>query len=340
MTAIKKIERPTPEMVDLLRKCGSSDENVARASQRELAVALTLPLRQGLQNGDIIGNIFETIEFQPGASIEFPLDFLTTSNVGEFVSYTLPNHGYIPQRNIESDFLMVPTYKVGCSIDWNLKYMKEARWDIVNRAMQVLEGAFVRKDNVDGWHTLISAAAGRNIIQYDDNATAGLFTKRVVALLQVTMQRNAGGNTTSQGRGQLTDMFISPEAHQDVLSWDLTQIPDALRQSIYMNWGNGGLTKIGPVTLHDLIELGVGQEFQTYYATTLAGTMPTDKVEIGVGLDLVNRDSFVAPVRIADGELEIFEDMMLHRQQRAGLYGWKGSGFAVLDNRRALLLAI
>lgn len=338
--AATKIQKPTPEMLELLRKCGHNDENIARASQRELAVALTLPLRQGVLNGDILGDIFTTVEFQPGASIEFPLDFLTTTNVGEFVSYTIPNHGYIPQRHFESDFLMVPTYRVGCSIDWNLKYMKEARWDIVGRAMQVLEAAFVRKDNQDGWRTLIAAAAGRNIVEYDNAATAGLFTKRLIALMQVTMQRNAGGNTTSMNRGKLTDLFVSPESHQDVLSWDLTQIPDAVRQQIFMNWDQGGLTKLGPVVLHDLIELGVGQEFQLYYTGSLAGTMPVDKVEIVVGMDLFNRDSFVSPLRVADGELEIYEDITLHRQQRAGLYGWKGSGFAVLDNRRLLLGAM
>ena len=62
--------------------------------------------------------------------------------------------------------------------------------------------------------------------------------------------------------------------------------------------------------------------------------MPASKLEIVVGLDLRNNDSFVMPVR---APLEIFEDDTLHRQRRAGLYGYSEHGFAALDTRRVLL---
>jgi hypothetical protein len=91
---------------------------------------------------------------------------------------------------------MVPTYDVGASIDWALKYSRDARWDVVGRAMQVLEAMFVRKANDDGWHTILAAGVGRNLVVYDDAATAGLFTKRLVALMKTVMRRNAGGNST------------------------------------------------------------------------------------------------------------------------------------------------
>jgi hypothetical protein len=66
----------------------------------------------------------------------------------------------------------------------------------------------------------------------------------------------------------------------------------------------------------------------------LSGTLPAGDSEIVVGLDLRNTDSFVMPIR---QEVQIFEDDTLHRQRRAGLYGWAEHGFAVLDNRRVLL---
>ena len=65
--------------------------------------------------------------------------------------------------------------------------------------------------------------------------------------------------------------------------------------------------------------------------------MPSSDVEIVVGLDLGRSDSFVMPVR---EEVQIFEDDNLHRQKRAGWYGWAEQGFAVLDNRRVLLGAL
>lgn len=337
---IKLAKKPTAEMNDLLRKAGSTNYDVAVAAQRELAVALTMPLRQGVIKGDILGGIFESIKFEPGAATEFPLDFLSPGSEKDFVAYTIPNVGRIPERRVEGDYVMVPTYDVGSSIDWSLKYARDARWDIVAKAMQVLEGSFVRKANDDGWHTLLAAGVGRNLVTFDDAATAGLFTKRLIALMQTVMRRSAGGNSTSTNRGKLTDVFVSPEAHQDVVSWDLTQVPESVRTQIFNQWGdNGALTKLGQVTIHDIDELGVAQDYQLYFANTLGGTLPGSpaKLEIVVGLDLTNRDSFVNPVR---SEVEVFDDPTFHRQRRAGVYGWAEHGFACLDSRRILLGAL
>jgi hypothetical protein len=54
-----------------------------------------------------------------------------------------------------------------------------------------------------------------------------------------------------------------------------------------------------------------------------------------VGLDLSKRDSFIMVER---GEMETFETgEQLHRQGRAGYYGWMRIGFAGVDNRRGIL---
>ncbi len=333
-----RLKRATPEMDALLKRCGHDDFQTAIAAQREMTKALSLPLRQGVLKGDIIAGIFEPIPFAAGTSIEFPLDFLSPGSEKEFIAYTIPNVGRIPERHIEGDYLMVPTYDVGSSVDWALKYSRDARWDVVRRAMQVLEASFVRKANADGWHTILGAGVGRNLVTYDDAATAGLFTKRLVALMKTIMRRNAGGNSTSLNRGKLTDLYLSPEALEDIRSWDLTQVDDVTRREIFLAGGDGAaMTRIFNVVLHDLDELGVNQEFQTYAEDTLGGTLPSDKVEFVVGLDLMNRDSFVMPVR---AEVEIFEDPTFHRMRRAGMYGFGEHGFSVLDSRRVLLGAL
>ena len=70
-------ERPSDEFISLLKKSGDSDQNVAYAAQREFAKALELPLRKGVLVGNILGNIFETINVEPGASTEYPLDLIS-----------------------------------------------------------------------------------------------------------------------------------------------------------------------------------------------------------------------------------------------------------------------
>ena len=94
------------------------------------------------------------------------------------------------------------------------------------------------------------------------------------------------------------------------------------------------MSRIFGVNLHDLDELGEGQEYQLFYSIQLGATVPTGDVEICVGLDLRKSDSFIMPIR---EPVQVFEDDSLHRQRRAGVYGWAEQGFASLDNRRILL---
>jgi hypothetical protein len=329
----KKYFEPTPEMDQLLIKAGSGNREESLAATAELAKALELPLRRGVMSGDILDGIFQAIRLAPGATSEFPLDFLSPGTEKEFVAYTIPNHGRIPERHVEGDYVMVPTYDVGASIDWLLKYARDARWDVVGRAMDVMQSQFVKKMNDDGWHTLISAAADRNVMVYDGDATAGQFSKRLVSLMKVIMRRNGGGNSTSINRGELTDLYISPEGIEDIRNWGVDEVDPVTRRDLIVS-DAGLMVRIFNVNLHTLDELGEGQEYQLFYSSDLSGSLPSSKVEIVVGLDLRNTDSFVMPVRAG---LEVFEDDTLHRQRRAGLYGFAEHGFAVLDTRRVLL---
>jgi hypothetical protein len=337
--ANRKFE-PTSELTDLLVKSGSAHKEEALAANHEFAKALELPLRQGVLSGNILDDIFEPIQLAQSATPEFPLDFLAPGTEKDFVAYTIPNHGYIPQKHVEGDYVMVPTYDIGASIDYLLKYARDARWDVVGRAMEVLEAQFVKKMNDDGWHTLLAAGVDRNIVVYDTDANDGQFSKRLVSLMKTVMRRNGGGNSASNNRGMLTDLYVSPEAMEDIRNWGLDQIDEVTRREIYTA-ADGTLNRVFGINLHDRDELGEGQQYQLFYENILGGSLPGDetfqKVELVVGLDLRKRDSFIMPVR---QEVQIFEDDTLHRQKRAGFYGWAEQGFAVLDNRRVLLGAL
>ena len=328
-------QRPSDEFIALLRKSGDADINVASAAQREFAKALELPLRKGVLVGNILGNIFETVNVEPGATTEYPLDLVSPGLEGEHVAYTNPGHGRIPERSVEGDYVTIPTYSITSSVDYLLRFAREARWDIVGRAMQVMEAGFVKKMNDDGWHTLLAAGVDRNILVYDADATAGLFSKRLVSLMQTVMRRNSGCNSASVGRGRLTDLYVSPEALEDVRNWGLDQVDEVTRREIYTASEDGApITRIFGVNLHDLDELGEGQQYQEFFTNDLGGAVQGSDVELVVGLDQSKSDSFVMPVK---AQLQVFEDPTLHRQQRAGYYGWAELGFGVLDNRRVVL---
>ena len=326
-------ERPSGEFLELLRRSGDSDKTVAVQAQREIAKALETPLRKGVLFGDVVRGIYEAMPLEPGASPEFPLDLLAPGTEIDHIAFTNPGNGRIPEKHVESDYVMINTYGVTSSIDFLLRYAREANWNVVGRAMQVLESSFVKKMNDDGWHTLLAAAVDRNILVYDGDAGAGQFTKRLVSLMKTVMRRNGGGNSVT-APGRLTDLYTSPEAIEDIRNWGIDQLDDVSRREVYVANDSGPqLTRVFGVNLHDLFELGDGQEYQDYFLNDLGGSIEAADVELVIGIDQSANDSFVMPVK---KEVEIFEDPTLHRHQRQGYYGWAEMGFGVLDNRRII----
>lgn len=333
--SFKKVTKPDAETIDLIRRSGSMDYNAAMTAQAELTVAIQEPLREGVLVGDVVRNIYENRVMEPGTEIEFPLDLLAPGEENEFTAYTNPGNGRIPERTLEADYVKVSTYGITNSIDWLLRHAREARWDIVGRSLQICEAGFIKKINDDGWHTLLAAAADRNLVIFDADATAGQFTKRLVSLTGIAMRRAGGGNTASLKRGKLTDIFMSPEGIEDIRNWGLDQIDEVTRREIYMT-SDGSINRVFQKNLHDLDELGESQEYQLYFLNQLSGALNTGDVELAVGLDMSAGDSFLMPIK---QEVVMYPDPMLHRQQRAGSYGWCEVGFAVLDGRRVILMS-
>lgn len=327
-------EPPKP-LQDLILRSAHEDVNVAVAAQHELAKALEQPLRKGILAGNIVNGIFQPFPLAPNASPEFSLDFLTPDVEKEHVAYTIPGYGRLPERSIEGDYIMVNTYEIGNTIDWPLRLVRQSRWDIVSRAMSVFEAGFVKKNNNDGWHVLMTAAKDRGVVIYDGNAGPGRLTLKLLTNMDQAMRRNAGGNSTSLTHGKLTDLFMSIEALEDMRSWTIADIDEVTRREIVTSQ-NGYVNQIFNINLHELYELGVGQEYQNFYsdASGLNGQLAPGDVEVVVGLDLQENDSFINPIR---QQIEVFEDTNLHRSRRAGFYGWSEVGYACLDARRILL---
>lgn len=325
-----KIVEPTADFIRLFKESGNPDKAIAIAAQRQIAKAIETPLREGIQAGNVLTGIFTP---STDGTDEFPLDLLAPGTETQHVAYTNPGEGYIPHRSVESDYVRIATYGIASSIDFLLSYAENGNWNILSRATQVLENSFVKKMNDDGWHTILAAAADRNVSVYDQDAAAGQITKRLVSLMKSTMRRNAGGNSVTS-RGRLTDAFLSIEGVEDIRNWGIDQLDDMSRREIYQAADGGApLTRIFGVNLHDLFELGDGQEYQDYFITDLGASLATADTELVIGMDLSTNDSFIMPIKKA---VQIFEDEALHRHQKQGYYGWARLGFGVLDGRRVL----
>ena len=325
--------RLTEAQQALLKATASADLNTAMAAQRAFAQALDEPLREGIFDEDNLGGIYSRQVLAPGAQANYPLDFVRPGTEDlDYTAITLPKQGRVPERHIEGDELWVPTFQIANSIDWPLKYARDARFDVIARALDVYRMGYTRKINEDGWHTLLAAADARALVVNDSIAQPGQFTKELVSKMQTAMTRNAGGNGQA---GRLTDLYLSMEAMEDLRAWDISEIDDVTRREILQQAGKNMALLYGS-RLHFMTEYGVGQEYQLYLTAVLGRVIAAaGDEEFLVGLDQSTNDSFVQPIR---QELQTFEaGPEMHRNQKAGVYGWMEHGFAVLDNRRVLL---
>lgn len=340
--------KPSNELLETLKATASADDNIRAEAQTTLAAALVTPLRQGVMDADTLKGIFVEEMLPPGATAEYPLDYMKPGDEENFAAYTMPKQGKIPERHVEGDVVLVNTYEVANSIDWSLSYARDARWSVVEKAMRDFLAGFVKKNNTDGWRTLLGAADGRGLVvtaggpapftgSYTGTTpTPGTFTKELVSRMKTTMTRGAGGNGNA---GKLTDLYLSPEAMEDIRAWDVDDIDEVTRREIFTSV-DVAIPSIYGVKLHTLTELGEGQEYDVFLTSVLGrshGTVASATLkEFCIGLDLSMRDSFVRPIREAlQVHMDNGTDFM--RRRKAGIFGYMTGGWAALDTRRVLL---
>lgn len=336
MRGYKKFDysKITPELKQLLVNAANPNRAISEPAMIQLCAAIIGPaLRAGIVSGDIVTDIYDRIVLEPGVETKYPLDFLAPGTENDHVAYTVPNQGRVPNLVVEGDDVMIPTFPVANSIDINRRYLENSRWDVMSRLMEVLEAGHVKKRNDDGWHLILAAGLDRNIVVYDSAASAGQFTKRLVSLMKIIMRRNGGGNSTSLNRFQLTDLYISPESHEDIRNWNIDQVDELTRRELYLA-ADEDVSKIFNVFLHSLDELGEDQEYQLFFLNDLGGALASSDTELVVGLDLVTAPVFKMPV-IQD--MQVFPDDSQRRSRKMGWWSEEERGFGILDNRPVLL---
>jgi hypothetical protein len=334
---------------EVLQATASADPVMRSKAITQFLTALQIPVRQGVFDGDNVAGIFSVENLPPGVSPEIPTDVIAPGTEGDYRAFTNPGKGYIPAVMGNGDKFTLSTISNAKAVEWDIEYARNARWDVVGRYVEALIAGFVKKRNDDCWHTLLAAVQDRGLTSYDAGAGTGQFTKKLFSTARCAMARNSGGNQSSLKKGRMTDIYLSCEGIEEILNWNLNQIPDSVRAQLYsMSGGDNTTLDILKVRLHEMYELGVNQEYQNYYINTLGGalvpvigsTHVEADVELAIALDLVNRDSFVMLVTQL---LELFNDgaegSVLHRSQKGGVYGWERYGVGVLDSRRVMALS-
>ena len=307
---------------------------VASDTEEALDVNPAYEIQEAIFDGDIFSDIFQITMLGYDEQPMFPMGIVTPGTEGEYVAYTMPNNGRIPNRYVEGDEVTINTYRIANAIDWSIKYARQARVDVISQALKVLRDGFIMKMNDDAWHTLLAAGLDRGLMVYDSSASAGSFTKKLLQLMKIAMKRNGGGNMASSDAFTLTDLYISPEAMADITNWGGSDLSEISRTEMERD-AKGTIQRLYQVNIHGLTELGEGQKYNNYYLNTLGGSLAASDVELVVGLDKSKEGKFIMPVR-GDG-INIMADESMIRSNYQGYFGDAELGFGVLDTRAVIL---
>lgn len=334
----KIFKQPSEELMALAAKAGGKNATQAEMvlAQEGIATAVQMNIREGIFNGDVVSDYYTVVPLGPNQNPEFHLSSIAPGEENDFTAFAISAYGAIPSMLIQSDYIMVPTTRVGVSTQALLQHIAESRADEISNLQTAIQMGFTKKFNDMGWQVMLAAGFDRDILAIDADAAAGQFTKRLISAMKTVMARNGGGNSASPMKTRLTDIVCSPEGIEDVRNWSIDQLDDTSRREVYVAGdGSGPLTRIMGVNLREMYEFGEGQQYQEYYLNQLGGSLgPNSDAELVVGLDLQGDNTFVMPVKEMP---TVYNDATAHKEQLYRLYGWANVGFACLDSRKVIL---
>jgi hypothetical protein len=349
-----KMNEIREQLKALFKETASAGEN--SEAKKALAQAISVPILQEVRDASLARQLFAVEPLEPGAQASYPIadDF-------EAPVFILPKLGRVPQNHIEApgEEVYVPTFNIGTSFDWSLRYARDGRIDIAQRAMRNAARAIIDFEEESAWRLLAPAATsafpGKGllgarpapIVEIDGGPAAGFLSKELINQMIVRMERS---------RRTLTDLYVSPEDMADIREWGESEVDPETRREIFIGNGRGEIFNVRLHKVHQLgatgkyninsndsasgiFRVGAGGKFNDYEPTiankvNANGELVTPGETQIYGFDLTANDSLVMPIK---QELEFFDDPSLHREQKQGFYGWEEIGMAVLDTRMLVM---
>lgn len=359
----------TPEQVELVKAMGSSNKSQALEAQDAFAAFIAPVIQEVLLQAGTAAAIYEDMSYDEDDSPSIPVDLYYGEPEGTFSVWQQTVAGGLPTQQIGSfQEIKVSTYSLDSAISFDKRYVRKCRLDVVARGLERLSNDVLIKQERNAWYVVLkmladaetktgAATTSKHVLRA---GTAGTFLLDDVNKAMTLLKRlNAAYNFTSpvgnEGRG-LTDLYVSPEIMEQIrgfaynpvntkqgLATNTTGIPltDSQRERIY---SAAGMSEIFGVTLHELLELGVGRKYNVLFNEIAvgktygsgAGTAFGANDQILIGLDR-SRRSFIRTLAVnaeTGGSFNLRpDDQFLARSGKVGFYGGLEEGRVGLDAR-------
>jgi len=346
----------TPEQVELVKAMGSRDITVAREASEAFAAFIGPVVSKVLMQAGTASAIYTDAPYDADDNPSLPLDLWFDQSQDYVTVWSQNVAGGLPSSSVEGfSELKISTYRLDAAVSFLKRYARTGRIDVVSKAVERMSNEVLVKQERNAWAVVLKALAeartpavgtnnGVSGGQIINSATAGTFNLGDLNSLMTLVKRintSYAGGTTTDSYG-LTDLFISPEIKADIRAFAYqpfttgggTNLPDGAREEIYRGAGS---QELYGVTLHELVELGVGAKYSALFnAFKGSQTFNDTASELIVGLDL-SREGFIRPIaRQAEsgGTFTVLpDDQFVARSEKTGFYGSLEEGRVCIDAR-------
>ena len=362
----------TPEQVELIKALGSKDLLVSREASEAFAAFIGPVISKVLAEAGTSGMIYSDSLFDEDDSPSYPLDLYYNQDAGFVSVWSQGLAGGLPTSDagVPIAEMKIATYRLDSAVSLSKKYARKARLDVVSKALERMAQEVLIKQERNAWAVIVKALVeaatknGRSVAAGSSGSlrhamsvtTPGTLSLADFNSLLVRVKRiNVGfaGGTPAETNGA-TDVFLSPELMGSIRNFSAsavgsgTDLPAGVREEIFRG---AGLATVYGLKLHELIELGLSQRYNTLFETFSDSTnvdflnpaglsgkdFNTADDQVMIALDL-GREAFVRPVaRQADsgGTFSALPDdqFFATRSDKMGFYGFLEEGRACLDGR-------
>jgi len=344
----------TPEQVELVKAMGSRDVAVAREATEAFAAFIVPVVSKVLLQAGTASAIYSDAPYDEDDNPSLPLDLYYNQSQDYVTTWSQTVAGGLPSSTVEGfSEMKISTYRLDSAVSFLKRYARRGRLDVVSKAVERMSNEVLVKQERNAWAVVLKALAearSNGAAQIVNSSTAGTLQLVDLSNLMTLVKRintSYAGGTTTDTYG-LTDLFLSPEIMGQVRELAFNPIgtnnagtkayetaPNTVREEIFRNAGAG---EIFGVTLHQLVELGVGQKYNTLFASlvTANGGVANTAKQILVGVDLT-KESFIRPVaRQAEsgGTFTVLpDDQFVTRNEKTGFYGFLEEGRVCIDGR-------
>lgn len=356
--------KETQERVELVKAMASNNKLTAMEAQEAFAAFVGKVVSKVLLQAGTAGMIYEDMPYNEDDSPSIPLDLYYSENVGFIPVWSQSMAGGLPtaqQSGMQE--LLIATYRLDSAVSFLKKYARRARMDVVAAGIQRMSQEVLVKQERNAWTVLLAAlgqattngadhiiqANTANVLQLDD-------FNRLKTLQKRLNHSFAGGTPESTESGGVTDLFMSPEMTEQIRGWvyqpqntravpdtdesTAVPLPDATREAILRN---AGYAEIFNVAIHELIEFGTTQKYNTVFGQYApagiavgGGNFSATNDEVIVGVDLV-AGGFIRPLaKNADSGATFTaqpDDQWVTRSEKLGFYGALEEGRAVVRGK-------